>query len=249
VIFTTTATINKSIDVVWSIFTDTKTWATWYGGKLSKINPDWQKGAQLEWELGAPSTVIDFVSFKKICTKGGSGIIMNYLFSEVNERSTTVTFEKDFNQSTLSISNVSVVKSQLDEDLMRFKKYVESQIGYETNNKQEVSVNVKTALDEIPPQSNSAKKWWQLNKLNFFNNLFGNKKWKASTGEFVVFKQKYMKPFLKGTTNTYEEWTAPNVKVAKEFLKCHEVTAQQYYLSVETPEGNWCKDRQGVYQD
>ena len=85
--------------------------------------------------------------------------------------------------------------------------------------------------------------------MSFLSNLFGNKKWKASTGEFVVFKQKYTKPFLKGTTNTYEEWTAPSVKAAKEFLESREVTAQQYYLAVETPEGNWCKDRQSMYQD
>lgn len=176
-IIKTSATINKPSDVVWNIFTDPKTWETWYGGKLSKVNPDWQKGAQLEWALGSPSTVIDFVAGNKISTKGGNGLIMNYLFSKTNEMATTVTFEKDFSQSTLSVSNSSAVKSQLDEELTGLKKYAESQRGYDANDKQEtanpveqlmtasktgnlaqvsklikdgVSVNVKAAMDETP---------------------------------------------------------------------------------------------------
>jgi hypothetical protein len=83
----------------------------------------------------------------------------------------------------------------------------------------------------------------------FFGKLFGGKTWKASNGEAVVFKQKYAKPSLFGTSNTYEEWTAPSAQAAKEFLNSRQITEQQYYLAVETPEGNWCKDRDGVYQD
>jgi hypothetical protein len=77
----------------------------------------------------------------------------------------------------------------------------------------------------------------------------GKNEWKVSNGETVVFKQIYNKPFLQGTTNTYEEWTAPSAQAAKEFLNQHPVTKQQYYLVVETPAGNWCRDRLSIYQD
>jgi hypothetical protein len=86
-------------------------------------------------------------------------------------------------------------------------------------------------------------------EMGVLSRVFGKKKWVASTGEVVVFKRTYTQPFLKGTTNTYEEWTAPSAKAAQEYLATRDITAQQYYLAVETPEGNWCKDRMSVYQD
>ena len=52
-----------------------------------------------------------------------------------------------------------------------------------------------------------------------------------------------------GQTNTYEVYTADSKAAALEFLESKTVTKPLYYLVVETPEGNWCKDKMGMYQE
>lgn len=47
--------------------------------------------------------------------------------------------------------------------------------------------------------------------------------------------------------NTYETYRGPDAESAKEFLLAKEVTEPQYYVVVETPEGNWGVDRLGLY--
>lgn len=47
--------------------------------------------------------------------------------------------------------------------------------------------------------------------------------------------------------NTYETFRGPDAESAKEYLLTREVTEPQYYVVVETPEGNWGVDRLGLY--
>jgi phage FluMu protein Com len=56
--------------------------------------------------------------------------------------------------------------------------------------------------------------------------------------------------FVKKETSghsTYETYRAPDAESAKEFLETREVAEPQYYVVVETPEGNWGVDTLGLY--
>lgn len=61
-------------------------------------------------------------------------------------------------------------------------------------------------------------------------------------------KVKYIRTNVQGP-NTYEVHEAPSKEVALEFLKNKTVTKGRYYVIVETPEGNWGKDINGIYQE
>ena len=49
--------------------------------------------------------------------------------------------------------------------------------------------------------------------------------------------------------NTYEIYKAQSKSSALEFLKQKPVNKPLYYIIVETPEGNWGKDIEGIYQE
>ncbi len=52
-----------------------------------------------------------------------------------------------------------------------------------------------------------------------------------------------------GTTMIYRVHKAPDAASAKAFLEQNPVTKQFYYIVVETPEGNYCRDIQGMYKE
>ena len=52
-----------------------------------------------------------------------------------------------------------------------------------------------------------------------------------------------------GETMIYRIHKAPNAASAQAFLQQNPVTRQFYYLVVETPEGNYCRDIQGIYKE
>ena len=48
---------------------------------------------------------------------------------------------------------------------------------------------------------------------------------------------------------TYRIYKGPDRVSAEAFLKENPVTRKFYYIIVETPEGNYCRDIQGVYKE
>ena len=52
-----------------------------------------------------------------------------------------------------------------------------------------------------------------------------------------------------GVTMTYRIHKAPDAASAKAFLEQNPVARQFYYIVVETPEGNYCRDIQGIYKE
>jgi hypothetical protein len=52
-----------------------------------------------------------------------------------------------------------------------------------------------------------------------------------------------------GVTMIYRVHKAPDAATAKAFLEQNPVTRQFYYILVETPEGNYCRDIQGMYKE
>lgn len=51
-----------------------------------------------------------------------------------------------------------------------------------------------------------------------------------------------------GAPATYRHYSAPDKKTAKKFLDKQNITAQSYFVVVETPEGIISKDRMGVFE-
>jgi hypothetical protein len=56
-------------------------------------------------------------------------------------------------------------------------------------------------------------------------------------------------PIRYGQIMTYRIYKAPNKACAMAFLEKNPVTRNLYYLVVETPEGNFCRDIQGIYKE
>ena len=52
-----------------------------------------------------------------------------------------------------------------------------------------------------------------------------------------------------GTTMTYRVHKGPDGASAKALLEAHPVNRQFCYIVVETPEGNYCRDIQGMYKE
>ena len=103
---------------------------------------------------------------------------------------------------------------------------------------------------------------------NFNNEMFNESASKLSAaggmkkGERVPLEKKPTKPKPtnkagkatydrtdKQGPNTYEVYKAPSQSVALEFLKNKPVSKPLYYVIIETPEGNWGKDKDGIYQE
>ncbi len=52
-----------------------------------------------------------------------------------------------------------------------------------------------------------------------------------------------------GQTTIYRIHKGPDAASAKAFLEQNPVTRKFYYMVVETPEGNYCRDIQGIYKE
>jgi len=52
-----------------------------------------------------------------------------------------------------------------------------------------------------------------------------------------------------GNLNTYRIYRAPNAATAKTYLERNPVTRPFFYVVIETPDGNYCRDVQGIYKE
>jgi len=73
-----------------------------------------------------------------------------------------------------------------------------------------------------------------------------NEKVKESESDDVKFSHERNEESF-GFPATYRHYTAPNKKAATSFLEKQNITAQSYYVVVETPEGTFSKDRMGTF--
>jgi DNA-directed RNA polymerase subunit RPC12/RpoP len=63
----------------------------------------------------------------------------------------------------------------------------------------------------------------------------------------ITFLRKRTQTGRLGTVTTYEEYKAGNAEIARRFLLTKQVTEPAYYIVVETPEGVWGTDVEGLY--
>ncbi len=91
--------------------------------------------------------------------------------------------------------------------------------------------------------------------MSILGKLFGHKRQGKGQGtvvERVIFvreeKRKINDAFFPGLVmGTYRFYRADTKDQALEFLNKQDVSQKFLYLSVDTPDGRWCKDCDGVY--
>jgi hypothetical protein len=64
----------------------------------------------------------------------------------------------------------------------------------------------------------------------------------------IIFIREYSK-MVQGQMMIYRIYKGPNAALAKDFLEKNPVAKEFYYLVVETPEGNYCRDNLGMYKE
>ena len=65
----------------------------------------------------------------------------------------------------------------------------------------------------------------------------------------VVFDYEESKPSAMGSTATYRIYKGPDAASAKAFLEVNPVNKPMFYIIVETPEGNYGRDIEGMYKE
>jgi len=65
----------------------------------------------------------------------------------------------------------------------------------------------------------------------------------------VSFVEKYSKDNSFMSVNTYEIYKVPDAATAKAFLETKKVTKSLYYIIVDTPEGNYGRDIEGMHKE
>ncbi|MGH2658127.1 MAG: SRPBCC family protein [Actinomycetota bacterium] len=116
-------TIDWSRDLVWEIFTRPEGWETWWGGPLSSVEPGWEEGAKLHWDLGMPSTIVGVVPTERVEISGYHGGTETYTFTDVGS-STLVSYVQDTG-SAMGLADVGVAQQECEAVLARLKTYVE----------------------------------------------------------------------------------------------------------------------------
>lgn len=71
----------------------------------------------------------------------------------------------------------------------------------------------------------------------------------SPSGDGVQYKETESKQGPMGVRQTYEVYKADSKTAALSFLEQKKVSQEYYYLIVETPEGNWGKDRMGMFEE
>jgi uncharacterized protein YndB with AHSA1/START domain len=108
---------------VWEVFTDPRTWESWYGGALESVDPSWQQGAFLRWKLGGPSRLLEVSPPEYVCMHS-YGTKTTWRFTEQGEQ-TLVEMESDFREGTITVTEPAEVQEQSEKEIAGLKRYVE----------------------------------------------------------------------------------------------------------------------------
>ncbi|MFG0333152.1 MAG: hypothetical protein ACF8TS_07310 [Maioricimonas sp. JB049] len=82
-------------------------------------------------------------------------------------------------------------------------------------------------------------------RTSVWQKLFGG----DSASPKVRRVKKFTRPNLLGMPCTYHIYRAPDARTAKEFLLKNPVSQPMFYIVVETPEGSWGRDKDGIYEE
>ena len=127
-IFTSSITLPFPIGVVWNLLLDCRSWGSWWGGSLKKVDPRWGRGGQLCWSRGDPSTIVEFEPLKALAFKGGSGARSRFVLDKKFEDTTEITLEDDYSLSSLRVTNPDLVQARCDMILRRLGQYARAHV-------------------------------------------------------------------------------------------------------------------------
>lgn len=132
------------------------------------------------------------------------------------------------------------------------------------NNVLEAIFNILTSQGFIPSGINPAdaeraitvlRKECPQNRQAFFNKLVLEKYGPKIAGfsptniEGVIFKEKVRKEGALDSNPTYEVYTAKTKQEAISFLETKKIAELNYFIIVETPDGNWGKDCYAIFEE
>ena len=119
--------INKNIDNVWDYFTKPENWKKWYGGGLKKVEPGWETGARMHWELGG-SSPIDKLVPKELIRLSGAWMDTSYIFSSPNSDTTKIIIETTSPKGGATFNDGGAAhKKSMMENLQKLKANIESE--------------------------------------------------------------------------------------------------------------------------
>jgi HEAT repeat protein len=137
---------------VWNVFTDPKTWESWYGGALERVEPSWQIGATLKWKMGPPSTLLEVNPIKCVRIQS-SDMKTTWKFSERGGR-TLVEMKKDFGGGHIAVTNPAAQKRECENEIGSLKDYIEKTCPEQT-------------IEATRPAN--VMLWWKLRQLRSKN--------------------------------------------------------------------------------
>jgi uncharacterized protein YndB with AHSA1/START domain len=122
-------TIDRPRAVVWEVFSRPEGWETWWGGALNSVDPGWEEGASLHWDLGSPSTIVGLAPIERVevttsAPPGvGQGTTDSFTFTDQGPSSTRVEYEQD--SGSMAFGDPAAAQQECSASLTRLKAYVE----------------------------------------------------------------------------------------------------------------------------
>ena len=103
---------------VWNVLMHTRSWKTWYGRELCRVDPRWGESALLIWAQGQPSTITDYVPRQTL----GFGVC-RFTLHEVTDRTTMAAYGETID-GKLSQADLFAKQQQIQAVALALKTYV-----------------------------------------------------------------------------------------------------------------------------
>ncbi len=119
--------IDRPVNVVWDYFITIGNWSKWYGGGVKKIAPTWQRGAEIVWELGGSSQIVEFKPFQEICLSGAWMDTTFEFMPEGNSVTIIKVIESAPKGGAYLTDGGAAQKAQCEKTLQKLKKIIEDE--------------------------------------------------------------------------------------------------------------------------
>ena len=154
-------TIERSSEIVWDYFTNTKNWEKWWGGGLKSA--DWSEGGNLEWALGGSSPIQAITPGKMVQTIG-SWMDTTFTFEPAGSDETIVRIQESSPKGGASFNDGGAAHlADLNSYLKKLKENIESETKQDTGSKgKKVEEENKSKRKYTCPYCNSELKGMAL---------------------------------------------------------------------------------------
>ena len=124
--FSATIEIARTRQVVWQIFTDSGTWARWWGGTLNSVDPGWRVGGTLVWELGGPSKISECAPLERVTMVSSTRVRCTFTFLDAGHGRTAVTYSEDYAGASVFVIDPARRQAQCQSIVANLRRFVES---------------------------------------------------------------------------------------------------------------------------